>query len=309
MVSEVKAMLFTPIKPMLVSIGGQAFDHDNFIFEPKMDGWRILLHKQGDRIEAYTRNGKCVTGKFPELKEITSAIKPKTAILDSEGVVIREGRTIFDDFSFRGRLTDARKIAAAQVSHPASFVVFDVLATTQEHMSEPLTVRKQRLQEILDPHPSLMSTMFVEGEGKALSALSIKHNLEGIVAKRKDSTYKLGIRSEDWVKIKNYKEIDTVILGYRTIPEFSLVVGLNFPTVKNKPVATVHIGMSPEEKTAFLQIAQQILGKKDRNTQWIEPRICCRIEYLERTDLHYLRHVSFKEFLFDKRPEDCIWVS
>jgi bifunctional non-homologous end joining protein LigD len=75
-------MLFTPIKPMIVSIGKEAFDDDNYIFEPKWDGWRILLHKQGERIEAYTRNGNIVTSKFPEIKEAAGVIKAHTAILD-----------------------------------------------------------------------------------------------------------------------------------------------------------------------------------------------------------------------------------
>ncbi|MEH7345796.1 hypothetical protein V7122_18285 [Bacillus sp. JJ1532] len=74
-------------------------------------------------------------------------------------------------------------------------------------------------------------------------------------------------------------------------------------------VGMVDCGISPEEKTAFLEIARQIHTVKDKKMQWIEPRLCCRIQYLERRDLHYLRTVSFKGFLFDKRPEDCKWVS
>lgn len=301
-------MLFTPLKPMLVSMGYEPFNNENYIFEPKMDGWRILLHKEGQRIEAYTRNGKCVTEKFPELQAVVGKIKPSTAIFDCEGVVMREGRPIFDDFSYRCRLSDPVKIAQAQISHPASFVAFDVLYTDHDHTDDPLMDRKQRLIEMIEPNPILMPTLYVEGEGKALRALSIEHDLEGIVAKKKDSKYQLNTRSPDWIKIKNYKTIDTIILGYRTAPEFSLVVGLHFPTVRYKPVATVHIGISPEEKAAFLEVAKQLLTEKDRNTQWIEPRLCCRVQYLERTELHYLRMVSFKGFLFDKNPDDCKWV-
>ena len=295
---------------MLVSMGSHAFDDDRYIFEPKLDGWRIILHKHGDRVEAFTRNGKCITEKFPELKVAAEAIKSNTAILDCEGVVIREGRTIFDDFSYRGRLSDPMKIQTAQMTHPASFVVFDVLSTSEDHINEPLIDRKKRLDEIIDPNnPNLTPIMYVEEAGKALRALSIERDLEGIVAKRKDSKYQPGVRSQDWIKIKNFKTIDTVILGYRTNPEFSFIVGLHFPTLQNKPVATVNWGISPEEKTAFLEVARQLHTKKDQNTQWIEPKICCRIQYLERTDLHYLRTVTFKGFLFDKKPEECNWGS
>jgi bifunctional non-homologous end joining protein LigD len=132
--------------------------------------------------------------------------------------------------------------------------------------------------------------------------------MEGIVAKRKDSIYQLVKRSPDWVKIKNFKLVNTVILGYRENP-FALMVGMNFRTVKNKPIATVEFGMSPDEKMAFRKIANDMHTKHDGKTQWIEPALCCRIQYLERTELHNLRITSFKEFLFDKRPEDCIWQS
>ncbi|KRF18643.1 hypothetical protein [Paenibacillus sp. Soil787] len=175
-------MLFSPIKPMIVSIGKEAFDDNEFIFEPKWDGWRILLHKQGTRLEAYTRNGNVVTSKFPELKEAVSSIKADTAILDCEGVCIRDGRSVFDDFSYRGRISDSAKIKAALRTHPATFVAFDVLLTSYEHMKEPLTTRKSRLNEIIGSTDIITPTAFIEGRGKDLSSWSIEHDMEGIVA-------------------------------------------------------------------------------------------------------------------------------
>lgn len=98
-------MIFTSIQPMLLTMANKAFDDENYIFEPKWDGWRILIHKQGDRIAAYTRQGNCVTRKFPELEAVHDAIQAESAILDCEGVCIRDGRSVFDDFAHRGRLT------------------------------------------------------------------------------------------------------------------------------------------------------------------------------------------------------------
>jgi bifunctional non-homologous end joining protein LigD len=302
-------MLFTPIKPMLVAMGKEAFDDDRYIFEPKWDGWRILIHKHGDRVEAYTRNGRNVTEKFPELRELDDSIRTHTAILDCEGVCIRDGRSVFDDFQYRGRLADSCHIAKARITHPATFVAFEVLYTDRPHTDEPLMDRKQRLNEIVEDSDVLIQTMYVEGRGKALSQLTIDRGWEGIVAKRKDSKYLLNSRTTDWTKIKNWKTIDTVILGYRLKPYFALVVGLHFPTVRNKPVATVEYGFKPEEKLAFIEIAKRIHTVKDKHTQWIEPKLCCRIQYLERTDNHHLRTVSFQGFLFGKDPEDCRWVS
>ncbi|MFD0698254.1 RNA ligase family protein [Paenibacillus sp. GCM10027628] len=299
-------MLFTPIKPMILSIGEEAFNDEKYIFEPKWDGWRILLHKQGSRIEAYTRNGIILTSKFPELKEAAAAIKAHTAILDGEGIVLRDGRPVFDDFAYRGRISQSARIRSAVSSHPATFVVFDVLYTDRAHLNEPLLERKKRLNEIVDSTPVIMPTMFVEGQGKALFELTEERDMEGIVAKRKDSKYLLDTRSPDWLKIKHFKTIDVVILGYRTNP-FGLVIGLQFRTVKNKPVGIVEFGFKPEEKQLFLGLAQQLHTATDNKTQWIEPRLCCRIEYLERTDSHQLRTLVFRGFLFDKKPEECVW--
>ncbi|WP_308636265.1 ATP-dependent DNA ligase [Paenibacillus silvisoli] len=300
-------MLFTPLKPMIVSIGKEAFDDERFIFEPKYDGWRMLIHKQRERVEAYTRYGNLVTGKFPELREMAAAIKADTAILDCEGICLRGGRPVFDDFAYRGRLGKATSITQAAVTHPATFVAFDVLYTGErECMSEPLMQRKERLADIVIDSQVLTKTMAVDGAGQALFALTKEKDMEGIVAKRKDSKYYMDKTSPDWLKIKHFKTIDVIILGYRTEP-FALAIGLHFRTVKFKPVGTVEFGFGPEDKQAFLAVAQRLHTDKDRKTQWIEPRLCCRIEYLERTDTHQLRTAIFRGFLPDKRQEDCVW--
>lgn len=96
-------MLFSPVKPMLLHTGKQILDDDGIIWEIKWNGWRILLHKEGDRVEAFTRHGTNVTAKFPELQEVGRSINEHTAILDTEGVVLRNGGiSVFEDFSYRG---------------------------------------------------------------------------------------------------------------------------------------------------------------------------------------------------------------
>jgi ATP-dependent DNA ligase len=77
---------------MLLEAREEAFNDERYIFEPKWDGWRILIHKQGDRVEAFTRHGNLVTEKFPELNEIASSIRAHSAVLDCEGICLRDGR-------------------------------------------------------------------------------------------------------------------------------------------------------------------------------------------------------------------------
>lgn len=94
-------MLFSPIKPMLLQMGKEVIDDPNVCFDIKWDGWRILLHKEGNRVEAYTRHGNNITSKFPELVDAGHSITEHTAILDCEGVVLRNGKnSVFEDFAY-----------------------------------------------------------------------------------------------------------------------------------------------------------------------------------------------------------------
>jgi bifunctional non-homologous end joining protein LigD len=301
-------MLFQPLQPMLLGERTEAFDDAGYFFEPKWDGVCVVLHKQGERIEAYTRHGKRITDALPEFQELAVAIRPHTAILDGEGIVLGKGRPVLDHFVWRSRLADPAKIRSAVRSHPATFVAFDVLLTEgREHLEEPLAVRKERLADAVMQGAGMMPTIFADGAGMTIWQSTKEQGWEGIVAKRKDSTYQLGVRSDDWLKIRHTQEIDTVILGYRMEPRFALVVGLQFRTVKNKPVGVVENGITVAEHQAFLEIAKGIRTQKEGRTQWVQPVLCCQVSYREMSEMHQMKEATFHGFLFEKRPEECRW--
>ncbi|UQZ80877.1 Putative DNA ligase-like protein [Paenibacillus konkukensis] len=299
-------LLFAPLKPMTAGRVPEPFDDENTIFEPKWDGQRILLHKQGKRIEAFTRRGMNVTAKFPELQEACASIQSDTAIVDCEGIVMRGERAVFDDFTYRLRISQAAKIRTAVLTHPVTFVAFDLLMSAREHLNEPLTERKRRLGDIIKSSGLLMPTLSVPVRGKALFELTERQGMAGIVAKRMSSRYRLGTKSEDWLQINHVRTIDVMILGYRTSP-FTLVAGLNFRTVSNKPVGLVEQEIDAEDRQKFLELAASLHTHRDALTQWIEPCICCRIQYAERTDAHQLIGTVFQQFLWNKPASECVW--
>lgn len=300
-------MLFTPLKPMLPVWCEEPFDNEAYLFEPKWDGTRMMLHKQGGKLEAYTRSGVTVSGNFPELREVADLIRAHTAILDCEGICLRGNRPVFDDFMYRLRLGRADTIKQAMATHPTAWVVFDVLLSSdREHLKEPLMDRKRRLDELLEPGPALLKTIYLENEGNTLFSLTERQGMEGIVAKRKHSSYTLNARSPDWLKIKHAQRIDAVILGYMTDP-FRLMIGLHFRTVKNKPVGTVQAGLELEHRDWFLEQFKQDAVRQEGDVYRVEPRLCCRIEYKDRTDMHQLQHTRFVSFLPNKRADDCVW--
>jgi bifunctional non-homologous end joining protein LigD len=302
-------LLFTPLNPMVAAWGDEPFDDEAYLFEPKWDGARILLHKQGRRLEAYTRSGMVVTPKFPELHEAADRIKQHTAILDCEGICMRENKPVFDDFMYRLRLSRSDRIKQARSTHPAAWVVFDVLMTAdREHLREPLVDRKQRLEDMLDPGSVIINTLYLENHGKALFSITERKAMEGIVAKRKTSPYLLNTHSSDWLKFKHARTIDAVIVGFRDEP-FQLMVGLQFRTVKNKPVGIVHSGFTPDDREWFMARTKTLITGKEGAAWRVKPLLCCRIQYKDRSDTHQLRHTSFVQFLPEKQPEECIWSS
>lgn len=313
------------LEPMIVGLGREAFDDDSYIFEPKWDGWRLLIYVGGNAtgnatgtgtgssksrtIEAYTRKGKRVTHQFPELQEALGAIDAAEAVLDAEGICLRDGKPVFDDLAFRGRLGRQARIEQARWTHPATFVVFDILFLDGKSLlQEPLMSRKRLLAERVSSTQIMTPTMYVENTGKALFELTRQQNLEGMVAKRKDGLYMPGKLSPDWLKFKHWKSIDTVILGYRTVPRFALLVGLHFRTVRNKPVSTVELGITEEDRRYFAEWAAKHEIHKEGAVQRVEPKLCCRIGYQDRTDTHLLLSAVFQAFLPDKLPGECMWA-
>lgn len=298
-------MLFTSIKPMLLGTGKEVIDSSDTIWDIKWDGWRTLIHKEGNRVEAYTREGNNITAKFPELVSVGQSINAHTAIIDAEGVVLRNGVSVFEDFAFRGSLSNKEKIEQATLTHPATFVAFDILSTDKPVMKQPLFARKGLLSSIIEPSNTLIVTPSIEEFGSHIFNLTKEKNMEGIVGKQRNSIYKLNHRSRDWLKYKHFKIAQTTILGYTEAP-FSLIVGSRMDNGKYKRLANVEFGFSKEEKIAFRHIAKQLEIKSERNVTWIEPLLKCKVQYLEKTRTGLFRITSFKEFIIEQNTVKAI---
>lgn len=294
-------MLFEPIKPMLLQFGKELIDDKSLLGDIKFDGWRIILHKKFDYLEAFTRHGTRVTDKFPELEAAGRSIKCDSAILDCEGVVLREGgRSDFESFSHRGLLSNKEKIKEATKTHPVSFIAFDVLSTDdQMHLDKPLIERRKLLTKIIEPSNELLITPFIQGNISKIFELTKEKQMEGIVTKRIDSTYRLNYRSADWLKYKHFKILpNAIIMGYKENP-FSLIVGSRLENGKMKVLANVEFGFKGYEKVIFRDIASKMIIKEERGVKWLDPILSCAVQYLEKTEKGLLRTVSFKGFNFE----------
>jgi ATP-dependent DNA ligase len=152
--------------------------------------------------------------KVPELADIYKQIK-KSCILDGELIVIKDGKPDFFEIQRRSLTSNKFKIERMSKQSPATFTAFDILYYDGEQLTgKTLTERKRILETAFTENERLALSRYIEGQGVAFFELAKQHELEGIVAKRKDSIYKLDTRTKDWIKVKHLIDDDFVVCGY-----------------------------------------------------------------------------------------------
>jgi bifunctional non-homologous end joining protein LigD len=170
------------------------FSDPEWLFEPKWDGFRALCFLQDDKVKFISRKHNNLTPRFPDLQQISQLIKAETAIIDGEIVALDEnGMPRFNRLRFKD-------------SHAAiAFYAFDILFLDGQNLTQcPLVVRKAALKQILPKSNvgRIRYTEYVERHGERLFKRLETLELEGMVAKRKDSVYAGGSRTRLWLKVK-----------------------------------------------------------------------------------------------------------
>lgn len=278
--------------PMLFKTSEHIFDDPHYIYEIKWDGFRCLASKKDREVTLASRNGWCMNGNFPEIVEELQQV-PHDFIIDGELVVMKHDVTDFAILQWRGRLRKQDKISVAVQNWPATFVVFDILWLDGKNLTTlALLDRKKQLSEVLSPTERIMINTWVDGKGKELFAATKLAGHEGVVAKRKDSLYYPGKRINDWLKIKHWREEAVNIVGYKTNPDFGLLV-----TAPGKQISTVLQGITTEEREAFLGVAADLKTDTKMGIVSIRPLLKCLVQFKEWTEDGRLRHPRFVRFL------------
>jgi bifunctional non-homologous end joining protein LigD len=217
--ADVQGALATPmpgrIAPMLANLIKQPFNDPLWLFEPKLDGYRVIARLQNGRATLTSRNGLDISTKFPSIKASIQSQKTAQIILDGELVALDEsGRPCFQclqDYTspYRSRSENTGG------SFVLIYYVFDILYLDGYDLRNlPLRQRKKILAGavVLSPHLKLVE--YFENDGLSLFEVAIAHGLEGVMAKRLDSLYIDGKRSPDWLKVKKVESDEFVIVGY-----------------------------------------------------------------------------------------------
>ena len=198
------------VAPMLATTGALPTADSEWAFEPKWDGIRAITRLDGNGgLDARSRNGQDLTPMFPELAALRESCAGSPTTLDGELVALDEaGIPRFGLLQQRLNLTSAATITKRAAEVPASYIVFDVLhfgdgATTDETYDE----RRARLEEMaLDADGIVTSQAYRDVSGSDVFQAASRSGLEGVVAKRRASTYRPGARSTDWIKVKAMRD-------------------------------------------------------------------------------------------------------
>lgn len=303
------------IKPMLIGEMQEAFDDPDYIYELKLDGERCIAYLDENQTDLRNKRNLKLAEKVPELSQINKQVKAR-CILDGELIIVKDGKPDFFEIRNRTLTSNSFKIQLASSKLPATFTAYDILYYDgHEVMDLPLMERKKLLQKSIKENERLAVSRYIEEHGIGFFKLTVDNQLEGIVAKHKDSKYFPGKRTRDWIKIKNLLDDDYVICGYALKENgvVSIVIGQYLYEGSKTLIYKGHVtlGLSSSDFKIIRSMSRinnpfNNLSSETENTVWIEPRLVCTVKYMMKTSGGGLRQPVFKTLRNDKEPEECI---
>lgn len=284
------------ISPMLLETAPAPFSDSRYIFEPKIDGHRLIYSQEGGTVRLFTRHNNDCTRQYPE---ISAALFSHDIVLDGEIAVYDPATGVVDFESIMSRFQAKKsdKIEQLSAQLPVTFVVFDILRYKGEDLRQlPLMQRKEILAGLVMPNAHFGVVPYVESAGEALFVQMQARSLEGMVAKRTDSMY-VSRRSAAWQKVINWSYADVWLTGYKKA-EFGWLAAVPADnSAKIRPAGIIEHGASPTHKKAFYGVVKPLIIGEDRDFVYVEPRIRARVKMRNWTRAGMLRSPVFTEFI------------
>lgn len=279
------------IKPMLLGEIEEVFDSKEYLYEVKYDGIRVLVFVSKDKVVIRSRYGIDITGLFPEMMVLCKMVECNV-IFDGEIIMLDNNKVSFSKLQKRIHLKNKKTIEFLSKTNPVIFICFDIIYEGKDLINLSLLERKDVLSNYKDNDVFIKST-YVIGDGTKLFNAIKKLDMEGIVAKKINSKYLVNERSDNWLKIKNYKSGNFIILGYINKEEshvISLVLG-EYLNKKIVYVGKVILGKKRNlaDKILKMKKSKAVVKIKNKDVIYIKPEIKCLIKYLERTENGLLR--------------------
>ena len=309
-----KAALPETLQPQLATlVDSPPRDPENWIYEIKFDGYRMLARAEGQRVRLVTRNGNEWTQKLPQLAKALEAMELPDGWYDGE--IIMPGERAPADFQALQNAFDSARTA------DIVYYLFDIPYCAGYDLREvPLKLRRDVLQRVVErkPAPNVRFSAVFDAPPQEIVASACRLGLEGVVAKRRDSAY-VTRRSSDWIKLKCGRRQEFVIGGY-TDPKGSrtgigsLLLGV-YEDGKLRYAGNVGTGFNDR---VLLEIRGQLAalpaGKAPfapdpelpRNAHWVEPQLVAEVAFGEWTRTGRIRHSVFHGLRTDKKPTTIV---
>lgn len=304
---------FTSMNVQLAKLVNTIPKGDDWLYELKYDGFRIVAFLEGSNVRLMTRNGNDYIRRFHNIaSDLISWTGGRAMVLDGEMTVTDEsGRTDFHALQNYMKNPKSEKL---------TYIVFDILALDGTDLrGYSLIQRKEILENLLKDAPgNLYYSRYVKGNGEESFSAACEARLEGIIGKKVDSIYS-GTRNDDWIKLKCDKRQEFVIVGYtlsdkRDSGVSSLLLGV-YEGSELVYTGRAGTGISEsdmemlEEKFEGLKRTtppfQQVPKPRPKEIiTWLEPQLVAEIKFAEWTKDNLLRQASFKGIRTDKDPKD-----
>ncbi|MFB9237083.1 ATP-dependent DNA ligase [Plantactinospora siamensis] len=315
-----------PVKPML-AVTGELPSAAGWGYEFKWDGVRALADTSGGRLTMWARSGVEITAAYPELAALSGQVTD--VLLDGEVVVLGEdGVPSFTALAERMHVRQLAKAARLAASMPVTYMIFDVLRLRGADLYRWSYRQRRRALDELELGGPNWTVPPVFPDGPATWAAAGENGLEGVVAKRLDSTYHPGVRSPDWVKTKLETTADFVVGGWRPGVRRigGLLVGVPRPDGRLEFRGRVGGGIGAAMERELLRILAPLrtpespfvpgggpaggstrgsVPREDaRGANWVTPRVVVEVKYGQRTPDGRLRFPRLLRLRPDKSPDE-----
>jgi bifunctional non-homologous end joining protein LigD len=301
-----RAEMPTPVRPMLAESSDAPFSRAGWLFEIKWDGFRAVAEIRPEAVRLYSRNLTSFLEDFPPVVEDLKKIGFQ-AVLDGEVVAV--------DSAGKAQMHLLRNY---RTSHAGNLIyyVFDLLHLEGHDLTRlPLHRRKQVLRQVLPKLPHIRFSDHVEEHGQELFDQAVQNGLEGVIAKDRDSPYRIGERTREWVKVKTRARQDFVIGGF-TAPRGG---GMAFGALLVGVYEAKDLVFSGRVGSGFDEAERQRLRERmaplvqaerpfrneavvDTEPTWVRPELVCAVNFIEWTEDNYLREPVYERLQPERNP-------